>query len=57
MLIQHAAECVRQERRRRALRHDAISLFDIVDCRKIPRLFADLFAPAEQVPGDLFRTC
>jgi hypothetical protein len=37
--------------------HNAVSLFDIVDCRKIRHLLADLFAPAEQVPGDLLGTC
>jgi hypothetical protein len=32
-------------------------LFLIVDCRKFPRLLADLLAPAEQVAGDLLPTC
>jgi len=32
-------------------------LFLIVDCRNILRLLGHLLAPAQQVPGDLFRTC
>jgi len=57
MLIQDAARHGRQRVQRRALWHNAIALFDIVDCRKMPRLLADLLAPAEQVPVDLLRTC